>query len=179
MAMVDIKITCKKCKEELQVIDTFATAIVGEIGIKVTPCDCTSRADDCSECEDLKFSKNKLAASEEEVRSLQVKLHNIQMFLDDGPELKQADKPAQPDKFDSHKPAQPNEDSPGKSKNLPTDENKLIEVQRHASVLDEDSKTNILQPTENIVSTGGAIVPGIKKDSAHNTKADYSKGLPA
>ena len=32
-----------------------------------------------------------------------------------------------------------------------------------------------LHPTPDIISTGGYVIPGIRKDSAKGTKADYTK----
>lgn len=52
--------------------------------------------------------------------------------------------------FTSDKPAQPAED-------------------------DEEPGVNLLRPTEDVVSTGGAIVPGIKEGSANGVKAEYGK----
>ena len=61
-------------------------------------------------------------------------------------ELDDSAKPAQPEKFESHE--------------LKGTKDKL--------------RVN-LQPTEDIVSTGGTIIPGIKKGSAKGTQADYTR----
>lgn len=37
----------------------------------------------------------------------------------------------------------------------------------------EPSGVNVLEPTEDIVSTGGAIIPGVKKGFAKGVQADY------
>jgi len=134
--MIEIEVTCEKCKEELVVKDTYPLVGRDAIGIKVTPCDCTSKPDDCSECEDLKYLKNKLAVLEEKLNNVRAVFLNPE---DDGA------KTAQPTKFESHV-AKNDKEKPG---------------------------VNTLQPTKDIVSTGGAKIPGIKEGSAEGVKADY------
>lgn len=52
-------------------------------------------------------------------------------------------------------------------------ENKSAQDEPAEPELDTNIKN--LQPTPDIVSTGGAIIPGIKKGSAEGVKADYGK----
>lgn len=133
-------VLCTKCKAELCITDVRPAHAINEVEISVEICqnsDCYEGEQneiDCSDCLDLKIWQKRAEEAE-------VKLRNIRMFLDGGID---GAKPAQPDKFDSHKPD--NEKAP---------------------------KVNILQPTEDVVSTGGAIIPGIKEGSAKGAKAEY------
>lgn len=147
---MNVTVECTKCKQDLYIEDARTGLRTNEIIISVAICrnpDCYENehdTPDCSQCEDLKAWQTRAEDAE-------AKLKNIRMFLDE-------DKPAQPDKFDSHKP---------------------IKIQSHAKEADEDKPGHSdLQPTSDVKSTGGYKVPGIKKDSAKNTMADYTKGLP-
>lgn len=163
--MNEIQIECKECGQRL-IIARSRTNFANDLTFEVTPCGCDST--DCSKCEDLKILNETNAQLKEKLATIKA------IFTGEG--------------------YQPDEDSPDEKTNLPTDKDVLesvCECKEHVFPkgahspgcplhIPEPAKPNIknLPATKDIVSTGGAIIPGIKKGSGENVKATYgeSKG---
>lgn len=153
--MNEVTVECKECHERL-IIANSQVNFANDILFEVTPCGCTNT--DCSTCDDLKILKAANIKLSETVNRLNEKLATIKAFFISE---KQPDQGYQPD-----------ETSPAQDTNLPSDKDTL-----DPEPVEPKLDTNIkhLPATEDVVSTGGAIIPGIKKGSAEGVVAEYGK----
>lgn len=104
-----VAIQCQDCGKKLVESDTFATAVVGEIKIRVKPCGCAPGAGEdtnkstCENCEDLATWRKRAEEAEAKLEYLKQLLNENEPAQPDNPvEVKTHATPSDEDKPGQH-----------------------------------------------------------------------------